>query len=269
LAHRFKQVGIRAAALHVRLNQDDRDEVVRQFKAWNLSSPGNIQVLVNVSIASYGFDAPSVNCIQICRKTCSVVLHLQMIGRGMRPKVDGSELMVLDHAGNVPSLGQADDLFRWRLDDGKKACENWSKNEESGEADDAKTHECQECHYIFARSRVCPRCGWKVPFAKRDVAATDADLILIGKSLVKRLPDGWPSHEIFYAMLMHHAKRLNYSPKWAAAQFKQRCEVWPPFHWNDLAAIPPNKRVKNWIHSRRIAYAKAREKSDRQGCVSR
>ena len=263
LAHRFKQVGIKAAALHVRLDQDDRDEIVRQFKAQK------IQVLVNVSIASYGFDAPSVNCIQACRPTKSIVLHLQMIGRGMRPKVDGSELMVLDHAGNVPSLGQADDLFRWRLDDGKKACENWSKNEESGEADDAKTHECQECHYIFTRSRVCPRCGWKVPFSKRDVAATDADLVLIGKSLVKRLPEGWPSHEVFYAMLMHHAKRLNYSPKWPDAMFKQRCDVWPPFHWNDLAAIPPNKRIKNWITSRRIAFAKAKQKADGQGCVSR
>jgi len=263
LAHRFKQLGISAAALHVRLDANDRDRTNDQFKCQQ------IQVLVNVGIASYGYDAPSINCVVLARPTKSIVFHLQALGRGMRPKPDGGECMILDHAGNVPSLGQADDLFRWRLDDGKKGCENWSKLEESGEVEEAKTHECQECHYIFSRSRVCPRCGWKVPFSKRDVAATDADLVLIGKSLVKRLPEGWPSHEIFYAMLMHHAKRLNYSPKWAAAQFKQRCNVWPPFHWNDLAAVPPDKRVKNWITSRRIAFVKAREKADRESCVSR
>jgi superfamily II DNA or RNA helicase len=78
LAHKFVQVGIKAASLHVRLQQKQRDEIVRQFKA------GEIQVLVNVSIASYGFDSPEVSCVQICRPTRSIVLHLQMIGRGMR-----------------------------------------------------------------------------------------------------------------------------------------------------------------------------------------
>ena len=272
LAHRFKAVGIRAAALHVRMDTEERDRVVENFKS------GNIQVLCNVSIASYGFDAPSVNCIVIARKTCSIVLHLQMIGRGMRPGIDenGDRItdpdnpnfkicMVLDHAGNVPALGQADDLFRWRLDDGQKACENWTRNEQSGEADEATVHECEECHYLFSQSRVCPKCGRKVPFSKQDVEVVEADLVRIGKAMVKRLPEGWPSHEVFYAMLMHHQRRLEYSDKWAAAQFKEKCKIWPPFHWNDLAALPPSKRIKNWIHSRRIAYAKARQKTAASG----
>ena len=245
LAHRFRQCGVNAAPLHVRLDQEDRDRTVELFKA------EKIQVLVNVSIASYGFDAPSVNCVQICRPTKSIVLHLQMIGRGMRPKPDGSELMVLDHAGNVPAMGMADDLFRWRLDQGRKATARVNKK---GEPEELTSHECQECHYIFSQSRVCPRCGWKVPFSKRDVAASEADLVLIGKSLVKRLPEGWPNHEVFYQMLLYQQREHNYAPKWAAAQYKQRCDAWPPFHWNDLAAIPPSKRVRNWLTSRRIAY---------------
>ena len=85
LAHKFTQVGIKAASLHVRLPQDQRDRLVRKVKA------GEIQVLVNVSIASYGFDSPEVACVQICRPTKSIVLHLQMIGRGMRPKPNGGE----------------------------------------------------------------------------------------------------------------------------------------------------------------------------------
>ena len=268
LAHRFKECGVQAAALHTRLDQEDRDEVNRQFKSQQL------QVLVNVGIASYGYDAPSVNCIQLCRPTKSIVLHLQMIGRGMRPGInaegeritnplhpDFKTCKVLDHAGNVPALGMADDLFRWRLDEGKKACENWSKDEQSGEADDAKVHECKDCHYLFSRSRVCPRCGWKVPFAKLDVATKDADLVRIGKNLIKKLPEDFaPSHEIFYAMLLYEQHANNYKPKWAAAQFKTKCEVWAPLYWNEFAPVPPSKRVQNWITSRRIAYAAIQRK---------
>ena len=277
LAHRFQQVGIKAAALHVRLDQEDRDRTNVLFKRWGPGCSDGIQVLVNVSIASYGYDAPSVNCIQICRPTKSIVLHLQMIGRGMRPGIDDDgeritdaddpdfkTLMVLDHAGNVPALGMADDLFRWRLDQGKKAT---ARVNDKGEPEEPTTHECKECHYIFSHSRVCPRCGWKVPFSKRDVAASEADLVLIGKSLVKRLPEGWPSHEVLYQMLMFIQREKNYAPKWAAAKFKQRCDTWPLRHWDNLAAIPPSKRIRNWVTSRNIAYAAVQRKLKAAGAA--
>jgi len=268
LAHRFKSVGIRAAALHVKMDQEDRDRTVAAFKA------GNIQVLVNVSIASYGFDAPSVNCIVIARKTCSIVLHLQMIGRGMRPGIDADGYritdrddpnfkicMVLDHAGNVPALGQADDLFRWRLDDGMSASANWSRDQRSGEAEESKVHECEDCHHLFSGCRVCPKCGWQVPFTKRDIDTKDANLVRIGKTMIEKLPKDWPSHENFYAMLMFYQKKHKYRGRWAAARFKSKCDVWPPPHWDNLAPLPTSKRVKNWIQSRNIAYAAERKKA--------
>ena len=255
LAHKFVQVGIKAASLHVRLPQDQRDRIVADFKS------GKIQVLVNVSIASYGFDSPEVSCIQICRPTRSIVLHLQMIGRGMRPKPDGSECLVLDHAGNVRSLGFADDLFRWRLDEGRQAM---ARVNEKGEAQEPKNHTCEECGHIFAGSRVCPKCGWQVPFTKRDVATVDGDLVRIGKQLVKRLPEGFPTHENFYGMLRHHCQEKGFNPKWAASMYRQKCDVWPPFHWNNMAMIPPNARVKNWIIGMQIRYAKGRAKSQRR-----
>ena len=236
-------------------------------------------MLVNVGIASYGYDAPSVNCIQICRPTKSIVLHLQMIGRGMRPAVDEAgevikdqndprfkTCMVLDHAGNVRDMGMADDLFRWRLDEGKKACENWSKREESGEPDPT-VHTCEDCGHLFSQRRVCPKCGWKVPYSKRDVAATEDDLVPIGRNMVKRLPEGWPSHEVFFQMLMHKQREKKYSDGWARSQFNKKVGCWPPGHWVNLAAIPPSKRVTNWITSRNIAYAKWKQKQ--QGGAAR
>jgi len=258
LAHKFTQVGVSAASLHVRLPQEQRDKIVQQFKA------GKIQVLVNVSIASYGFDSPEVSCVQICRPTRSIVLHLQMIGRGMRPKKDGGDCLVLDHAGNVRSLGFADDLFRWRLDEGKKACANWSRDERSGEEKEAKTHNCDNCGHIFKRSRVCPKCGWEVPISKRDVDTVDADLVPIGRNLHRRLPEGFPTHELFYGMLRSYAQKKGYSDKWAATMYRKKCEAWPPFHWNDMAMIEPSKRVQNWILGQMIRYAKGRKKAYRR-----
>lgn len=258
LAHKFTQVGIKAASLHVRLPQQQRDRIVEKFKA------GEIQVLVNVSIASYGFDSPEVACVQICRPTKSIVLHLQMIGRGMRPKPDGGECLVLDHAGNVRTLGFADDLFRWRLDEKKKATARVNEKGEAEPAED-KSHECEQCGHLFQRSRVCPKCGWQVPFTKRDVAVVDGELVRIGKELVKRLPEGFPNHEQFYAMLRGFAHEKGYNPKWAAAQYRNKVEAWPPFHWNDMAMLPPNKRVRNWILGQQIRFAKGKRKAGSQG----
>ena len=255
LADRFRYCGVEAAALHTGMDQTERDGVVKAFKAQK------IQVLVNVTIASYGFDAPSVNCVQACRPTKSIVLHLQMIGRGMRPKPDGGHCLMLDHAGNTQALGFADDLYRWTLDEGREAAYNWSRDERSGEEKESKSHHCENCSHIFKQSRICPRCGWKVPFSKRDVDVLDADLVPIGRNTAKRLPDGWPSYEVFFGMLRHHAQQKGYKPGWAFYKFKEKAQCEPPPDWNNHAMVPPNERVKNWIRSRNIAHAKGRQKA--------
>lgn len=268
LAERFCRVGISAAALHTRMDQSERDAVVAAFKA------RQVQVLVNVSIASYGFDAPSVDCVQICRPTKSLVLHLQMLGRGMRPAVDENEdvikdpndprfktCLVMDHANNVRTLGMADDLYRWTLDEGRQAATNWSRDPRSGEAEESKTHECEQCHHLFSKSRVCPKCGWKVPFTKRDVDTKDADLVEIGRNKVKRLPEGWPSHEVFYGMLRHYSLEKGYKPMWAVFKFEEKAKCRPPSEWNNHALVPCSDRIKNWIISRNIAYSKKRQKN--------
>lgn len=268
LADRFRQVGIRAAALHTGMEQAKRDEVVAAFKAQR------IQVLVNVSIASYGFDAPSVNCIQICRPTRSVVLHLQMIGRGMRPAMDenGDRIanpedprfktcMVLDHTANTRDLGFADDLFRWFLDEGRAAAYNWSRDERSGEEKESRSHTCDSCGHIFKASRRCPKCGWEVPFAKRDVEVIESDLVPIGRNLqAKKLPDGWPSHQVLFGMLRHYAKEKGRKPMWAVFSFEEKAGVKPPHDWNNHALVPPSERVLNWILHRNIKYAKGRKR---------
>lgn len=260
LTERFQQAGIAAASLHHHKTPERRQEIVRQFKA------RKIQVLVNVTIASYGFDAPSVDCIVLARPTKSVVLWLQMLGRGMRTH-DGKEFcLVIDHTNGVrnPELGYADDLRRWRLDKGRKASGNWSRderNKDKKEGED-KVYECDECSYLFSRSQVCPKCGWEVPMPKRDIETVDAEFVRVSRQESNTKSKDWPDDHEFYLMLRHYAENRPkpYKPGWAYHKFREKTGRMPLRRWDDDDTVPPSVRVANWIRSRQIAFIKSREK---------
>jgi hypothetical protein len=100
-----------------------------------------------------------------------------------------------------------------------------------------------------------------VPFRKRDVATIDSDLVPIGRNLHKKLPDGFPKHEIFYGMLRYYAHKHNKNDGWAASLYRKKCNAYPPFHWNNMARIAPSKKVASWITGMNIRYAKGRAKA--------
>ncbi len=259
LTERFQQAGVKAAALHIHKTPERRHQINEAFKR------RDIQVLVNVTIASYGYDAPSVDCIVLARPTKSVVLWLQMIGRGMRPHPGKDFCMIIDHTGGVrdPDLGYADDLRRWRLDNRKRASANWSRddrNEKKEEGED-KAHECEECRYVFSRSLVCPKCGWEIPLPKRDIEATQADLVRISRLRKDGPKEEWPDTKSFYLMLRHHAARKRYKPAWARYKYEERIGCMPLRTWDKAPTVVPSVLVANWIHSRLIAFVKSRQKN--------
>lgn len=68
---------------------DKRRDVIRRFRS------GSLQILVNVGVATEGFDVPLVSCIAMARPTKSRSLYSQMVGRGTRPLpgvVDGIDV---------------------------------------------------------------------------------------------------------------------------------------------------------------------------------
>ncbi len=261
LCERFQKAHVNAAVIHNRKSAEERLDIVNRFKSLD------IQVLCNVTIASYGFDCPEISCIVAARPTCSTVLWLQSLGRGMRVADGKTECMVLDHAGNTEKLGFADNLYRWRLAQGKKAVANWTRSEQ-GEKEQ-HVHTCKACNNIFEGSRVCPKCGWKVPFQKRDVASTDEDLVPIGHNMGKRLPAGWPEHKEFYRMLICYGYGKKYKPGWAPNQFKKKVGCWPENNWMNLPRLLPEPRVLSYIikeqqnYVRRLSYAQRAERKKR------
>lgn len=83
----------------------ERARIIAAFKALK------VKYIVNVSVLTTGFDAPHVDVIALLRKTESVGLLQQIIGRGLRLHPDKSECLILDYAGNIEAHCPDGDVF--------------------------------------------------------------------------------------------------------------------------------------------------------------
>jgi len=83
----------------------ERKSILARFLARDL------KYLVNVSVLTVGFDAPHVDCIAILRKTESVGLLQQIIGRGLRLCEGKTDCLVLDYTSNIEDHCPDGDLF--------------------------------------------------------------------------------------------------------------------------------------------------------------
>lgn len=83
----------------------ERDSILRRFKAQQ------VKYLVNVSVLTTGFDATHVDVIAVLRKTESVGLLQQIIGRGLRLHDGKADCLVLDYTTNLEQHCPDGDLF--------------------------------------------------------------------------------------------------------------------------------------------------------------
>jgi superfamily II DNA or RNA helicase len=115
VAAQFRAAGYRAACVHGGTPKDERDAAIAALGADRLGANA-LDILTSCDLISEGLDVPSVGAVILLRPTGSLILCLQQIGRGMRPKLDGSPLIVLDHAGNTDRHGLPEDDRLWTLD---------------------------------------------------------------------------------------------------------------------------------------------------------
>lgn len=254
LAERFQSAGIVAEVIHSKMLHDTRTQVSQQFREQK------VQVLVNVGIATYGYDVPSINCVVLARPTKSIVLHHQMIGRGIRPKADDGYCMVLDHADNVRRLGCIEDEIRWRLAEGKEAATNTTREGDPtrGKKPDSPPIECAQCTYIFSRSRICPKCGWEKPLASRDIETVEADLVKVRKSRKELELESTDQRQWYFDALAWCGDKGK-KPGFAAHAFKEKFGEWPKRWWDGVQQSDAiNPRVSAYMQSRLIKFAKSK-----------
>lgn len=83
----------------------DREQHIKDFKNQKF------KYFVNVQVLTTGFDAPHIDVVAILRRTESVGLLQQIIGRGLRLYVGKSDCLVLDYAENIENHCPDGDLF--------------------------------------------------------------------------------------------------------------------------------------------------------------
>lgn len=151
--------GERAVYVHSRMN-GGRDEAINAYRY------GDARMIVNDGILTTGFDAPLTDCIVLLKPTASPGLHVQILGRGIRPVyANGYDLdlregrlasieasgrlncLVLDFAGNSMRLGPINDPQVPK-----------AKGKGTGEV---PVKICPECGtYVHAAQRFCTGIHW-------------------------------------------------------------------------------------------------------------
>ncbi len=146
----FNDAGIPTGVLLGDTPTAARAELIDQFQ--NLT----IRVLVNVAVATEGFDLPDAACVVLMRPTLSLSLYLQMVGRGLRPKQNDGDCVILDLAGNSLRHGLPDEDRSWSL----------RPREEKRPPGEFPTVWCADCeHLSHAGSHQCGNCG--APFGEQ------------------------------------------------------------------------------------------------------
>jgi DNA repair protein RadD len=110
VAERFRAAGWRAASIDGKMSKGVREGILLDL------DEGRIDVLASCDLISEGFDVPEIQGVILLRPTKSLALHLQQVGRSLRPKRDGSKAVILDHVGNCLRHGLPDWDREWSLD---------------------------------------------------------------------------------------------------------------------------------------------------------
>jgi superfamily II DNA or RNA helicase len=145
VARRFRAAGIRAQHLDGDTPSAERRRLIEAL------ATGEVQIITNCGLIAEGLDIPSVAGVILLRPTKSLALHLQQIGRALRPAPGKARAVILDHAGNVFRHGMPDLEHPWSLE---------GRPKKRGKA----------------LVRRCPECGALIPIAARWCPECNADL---------------------------------------------------------------------------------------------
>jgi superfamily II DNA or RNA helicase len=174
VAQAFREQGISAAML-----DGNTDRGVRKRLISDLGT-GQLKVLTSCDIISEGTDIPSVTGAVLLRPTDSLGLHLQQVGRVLRPCPGKTHAIINDHVGNTLRHGRPTDPREWTLEGRPKGKRSAS--------DALPIKVCDHCFSaIPAASPTCPECGHVFPqAAPRELAIVEGDLQELPAAVIAR-----------------------------------------------------------------------------------
>ena len=143
----FLSAGYKARTITGKMSRSDRDAVIEGL------SDGSVQVLCSCDVISEGVDVPVLAGCILLRRTKSLALYLQQVGRALRPYPGKSEAIILDHAGCFHDHGHPLDIREWSL-------EAKRRSKRGGESKPVISV-CPKCSGVWpGEPKTCPDCGY-------------------------------------------------------------------------------------------------------------
>jgi superfamily II DNA or RNA helicase len=193
VARLFNDHGVAAASIDGTMDSQTREQLLADLGA------GRLKVLTSCALIGEGVDVPSVAGCILLRPTQSVSLHLQMIGRCLRPQ-PGKQAVILDHVGNVLRLGHHLEERDWSLAGTPK--------QDREKAPSVKV--CPQCFAAMPSAKaVCPDCGHQFTPERRELEHVDGELVEVGaikagdyvtvddREMASRYPGIWRVYKVF------------------------------------------------------------------------
>lgn len=258
LRDEFNDAGVTAEVVLGSTPHPERKAIYARLAA------GEIRVMVNVMVASEGWDCPPASCILVARPTRSAALYQQMVGRVLRPFPGKDSALVLDVVGvsRIQKLATLCDLHE-------------SAEYDTSELDDLPCDECMSapCECQSEPTERDPDGGRRrligpAQFEQVDLFATSKLNWLFTHGGIRFLPVGdrmallWPDGELHIAG--HRTTR----------GYDNGIYVGPDGHWDPEGPLPlheARQRAEEWalavdpsISSKTSSWRRGGPASDKQ-----
>lgn len=245
LLQAFQKAHIPAAHIDGYMPQEQRAHYIDLYRK------GVIKVLCNVAVLTKGFDAPETSCIILARPTRSLMLHCQILGRGLRIADGKKDCIVLDHAGNCIRNGLPADELPTELD--TENSRKSDRKQRSKEKLEKEPTPCIRCSFL-KQSHTCPACGFK-PERAEMLETADGDLVEMKTGKKRQFTTA--EKQAVYAQLLGYAKGKGYSDGWAYHKCREYCGT-APRDTKGVRPAQPEIKLLGWIKHTQIKFAKRR-----------
>lgn len=212
VAQQFEAAGFKAATLDGTLDRDQRrDRVIALGER-------RIHVLTSCEIINEGFDLPIVTAAILLRPTMSLGLHLQQIGRVLRPAPGKTHSVILDHVGNLARHGLAEDFREWSLDGRKRG------KKKASDEPELSVRQCLQCFCCHAPALVCPECGFVYPIRTRELEHVEGELVEIDVEAMRRAKkkEQASAQTLYELIALGRTRGMNNPRGWAIHVLKAR-----------------------------------------------
>jgi len=222
----FEARGIKALHIDGESSEGERSGAIAKLRR------GEVQIVSQCELWIEGVDIPEVRCAILARPTQSVTIHLQTIGRVMRP-YQGQSSLVLDHAGNVRRLGLPTDDRPWSLEPGKRR---------SVPVDRAKS--CPQCYLVMANMEsVCPSCTYVFgqETQERPIRTKRGELVLLREQEV------WERRKKYWDSLWERAWQQDDPHAFVHSKFIDRYKIVPKESWVEPERTEGKEVEAEWL----------------------